>query len=306
MNFYNDFTYYSEEHFEDAINIGWVLPEKKWDIAHKDKEIIVKELLKYLDYPVNQVRGGNYYKQLRLFEKDYTLGFSEIRVLSGDGKTVFALPNMVIYSIMEQNYYPPKQFLEALFNGLKPGGEEYNDYISKYNEMTLWGKNKEYINLSNNLVKLIEENNDVELSNIIEKDKSILNMVTENGSLLNVAILNNQQEIAHLLIKKGVDINKFSGIELLSAIKTNQDSVIKELINRSICVQTYNQKVNPLFYAVEVANINAIKTLIASDYDLFKTYTNEFVRNCNIADWANKFKNDEVQNILLSTLKNKS
>lgn len=137
---------------------------------------------------------------------------------------------------------------------------------------------------------------------MIYGNEKLLDIVTEKGSLLNAAIEYDQKEIALMLIDKNIDINKFDGIELLSAIKMNQNEVVSALLDMEIVYRDYNQKVNPLFYAVEQDNLDAVKIIINSKYKLFKTYNNEFLDNCTVLEWAKTLKKNIIYEYLKSTV----
>lgn len=155
MNFYRDFTYYSDSHFENAINIGWVLPDEKWETKQVNQELISK-LITYANYPCNMIRGGNYYKQIELAANNYLLGFAEFRIISADRLKKYAVPNMIIYSIIEQGYRPPEEFVKDVMNAIPPESKEYKDYLHNYNRVSLWGENKKYIAVVNEVINIIK------------------------------------------------------------------------------------------------------------------------------------------------------
>ena len=58
MNYYEDGTYYSLQHFENAKNIGWIDLESDFNKG-KVSEKVIENLWKFLDYPVNVIRTNN-------------------------------------------------------------------------------------------------------------------------------------------------------------------------------------------------------------------------------------------------------
>jgi len=57
-------------------------------------------------------------------------GFSEIRVFGKKGK-VYAAPNLIFHYIMEHDYTPPKEFIEAVCYGASPNSVEYYKQVIK-------------------------------------------------------------------------------------------------------------------------------------------------------------------------------
>ena len=99
MRQYKDFTYYhySDHHFENALNIiGWI---NNADGNTVIDELFLKRLIKYLDYPFNTLRSYPELREITIFGKEYTLGYSELRVLDQNGKKKYAAPDMIVYRI---------------------------------------------------------------------------------------------------------------------------------------------------------------------------------------------------------------
>lgn len=294
MNFYKDLTYYSDCHFENAINIGWIAPNEKWRNTEVDNGLINK-LLQYMSYRLNQYRGGNYLKKINIFGEKYMLGYSEMRIISHDLKRKYAVSDIIFFAMFEQGYRPPQAFVDDLVTAIPTDSKNYQTYLKNYNQSSFWGESEEYVISIEELTNLIVNGDQERLMQKINHNKQLLDIVTQKGSLLNTAIVHEKTNIALSLIEKGIDINKFNGIELLSAIKTQQKDVIDILVDKQVLYRDYNHEVNPLFYAIRHHNLDAIKKLLDSKYDLFRTYNNEFVRDFSVLECVNRFGNQEVK-----------
>lgn len=295
MEFFNDGTYYSYQHYENSINIGWISPVKMYE-NNANKEL-ARRLLKYMDYPLNTLRGGDYYKKITFENKNFILGFSEFRVIGANG-FVYAVPDMIIYSILYQNYNPPADFIEAVYYGMDPERDEYIEYIKRYNEDNYWGMSLEYVNIGHKLLELIKDNNMDLLINELRNDQELINIVTEKGSLLNAALEYDNEKIARYLIDTGININLFNGIELLTAIRKKQNAIANLLIDQNITIRKNSPKVNPLFYAIAMKNNIIAKKLLENKKDLSLKYSNEFVSECDVIKWSIRCENNEFTSLL--------
>jgi len=294
MNFYKDLTYYSDWHFENAINIGWISPNDKLETTKINNELIDK-LLPYLSCRINQYRGGNYLKEVEILGEKYLLGYSEMRIISHDFQRKYAVSDIIFYAMIEQGYCPPQVFIDDLMNAIPVDSEKYQAYLKNYTLDSFWGESKEYINNMQEFKNLIVNDNQKELMKKITFNNKLLDLVTDEGSLLNVAIKYEKNSIALSLIDAKININKFNGIELLTAIKMKQNEVIDKLIENIIIYRDYSPEINPLFYAVENHNLPAIKSLLKSEYGLYQVYNNEFVRNFSILECVEKFGNYRIK-----------
>lgn len=295
MDFFDDGTYYSFQHYENSINIGWMLPNKLYNNIVNEE--LVEKLVEYIPYSVNTIRGGNGYKKIVFKNKELLLGFSEFRIIAADG-TVYACPDLIIYSILYKNYNPPREFINAVFNGLSCKTDEYASFVENYNEDCFWGASKDYACTSRKILNYIK-NSDIESINYeFKRNVGLINIVTEQGSLLNAALKYNNKQLAMNLINMGIDINKFNGVELLSAIEMEQNEIANILLNNNISIRKYSPKVNPLFYAVAKGNNYIAEKLLRSRKDLLIVYSNEFIRECDILKWSIRCKNDEFLSIM--------
>ena len=75
---------------------------------------------------------------------------------------------------------------------------------------------------------------------------NMINIVTPRGSLLNYTIIEEKEKEALWLIENGIDINAFDGLELMTAIKKNDNVIAKTLIDNGIVTNGKEMKDNPL------------------------------------------------------------
>lgn len=58
------------------------------------------------------------------------LGSGEIRVFSSTGEA-FAAPNLIYHYILEHQYHPPEEFLQAVEKGPRPESDEYRELLGR-------------------------------------------------------------------------------------------------------------------------------------------------------------------------------
>ena len=58
------------------------------------------------------------------------LGTGEIRVFDANG-SAFAAPNMIYHYILEHQYRPPEEFLQAIESGVVPGSQRYTELLGR-------------------------------------------------------------------------------------------------------------------------------------------------------------------------------
>ncbi|WP_025698332.1 ankyrin repeat domain-containing protein [Paenibacillus durus] len=293
---YKDLTCYSLQHFENAKNVGWINKKEDFHKGSVTKEFIEK-LWGYIKYPLNTVRDANESKVMLFNGEKVTLGFSEIRVMSEDGKNRFAAPDLIFQYVMEYNYCPPKEFINAVLSGPGPYSLEYKNYMSKYNEQNLWGEDADIVELSEKLRRSIINNNDF-IKKTIETDSKCINVLTKEGSLLNVSILNKNIDLAKQLIWMDIDINKFSGVELINAVLNDENELVELLLLKNIMFNLSSPKTNPLFIAVRKGNFEAVKLLLNKGVDPSIEYSNEFMKNFNVIQLAQKMNQSEIVTLL--------
>lgn len=296
MTYYKDKSYYSEQHFENAQNIGWLDNNLKIEKKIINNQL-VENLLEYIKYPFNMIRS-NMIIDLNIKNNSYKLGFSEIRVLSEDGEK-YAAPDLILHHIIENGYQPPTDFVEAVLNGPKPSTKIYQNYLKRYNESHLWGQDDEYIENSEYIQKKIY-NNEKDTINILESKKFLKEIVTLNGSLLNLSIEAKNYEVTEYLLESSNEgLNKFSGIELITAINNKQIDIVKKLLDKGIEINYKELKKNPFIKAMDTKDVELVKLLLQSNIQKDVIYNNEFVSNFTIYDYAKEY-HPELSELLSS------
>ncbi len=295
-HYYNDLTYYSCHYFENAKNIGWI-DEERFTRGNVTEEFVEK-LLKYVKEPLHVVSNCFYPVKMTYKNELLSLGFLEIRVLSEDGKQRYAAPDLIFHYILECGYKPPQEFIDAVLYGPKPDSLEYRNFMSRYKEEYLWGELPETVKLAERLTKIIYENNIKELKNIISQNPNNINIVTNGGSLLNVAIKAHDIDIAKYLLLEGIEINKFSGKELNTAIGEMQNEIVKLLLSNGIIISLKTHLLNPLFTAVSYNNYGAVKLLLDIGIDKSIEYSNPYMRNMSVIKLAQMGRKEEIIKLL--------
>lgn len=285
MNYYEDCTYYSLQHFENAKNIGWIDLESDFNKGKVQKKVI-ENLWEFLDYPVNIIRT-NSEKVFTLNDKSRMIGFSEIRIPNKDFSMVYACPDAIIYYIQKLNYLPPKEFLDSVLS-VSPNTKQYKNFLDNYNKENFWGQSYELNKIAKEITNYIYSNNNDKVINILNNNLNFLDIVTLEGSLLNVAIKANNMKIFNELLNLKIDINKFSGIELNTAVSTNNITAMEILLNKKIKMNLSSPKLNPLFVAIRNGNVDACKLLLHNNFNVEICYNNEFMKNVNALEFAKK------------------
>lgn len=293
MQFYKDNTYYSHCHFENARNIGW--GSQKVNIGGENiNAYFIEKLRVYLDYPFNILRAGSDVKDIKIGDKQYTLGYAEIRVLGENEDIRYAAPDIIYYNIINGIYSPPQEFIDAVINGVNPNSIVYQDYLGRYNPEYLWGEKEEYLLQNERILNIIKNEDIEELLHLAQPNKKFLNFITLNGSILNTAIIYAKENFAAALVDNRIDINMFNGIELLSAIEKGFNMVVEKLLKRNITIRCSELNENPLCVAIMNRNFNAVKMLVEKTGNLlFNVYSNQYVKNMTMVDLAKRYNNTE-------------
>jgi len=124
--YYPDLTLYcynASDKAPNVLNVGWL--DASYPFRRKKASVDLLDLLfeKCLDR-VNLTRGwhdcqfcqsSNRGVEVSRHGKKITLGSAEIRVEGKDGR-VYAAPNLIYHYVLEHEYDPPHEFVEALFS----------------------------------------------------------------------------------------------------------------------------------------------------------------------------------------------
>lgn len=124
--YYPDFTPYRdiEKKAPNVLNIGWLETPHPFP-RKKASEELLDALFEKCLHTVNQTRGFHdcHFCDLPATSgvevlrngKSIWLGSAEIRVKAKDGR-IYAAPNLIYHYVLEHDYDPPREFVEALFS----------------------------------------------------------------------------------------------------------------------------------------------------------------------------------------------
>lgn len=295
MEYYKDLTYYSHFHYERAKNIGF----GKQFSENKESRLdpfFLETLTKYLEFPLNTTRGGNM-RTKEINGVPYTFGFSEIRVMNSSG-IIYAAPDEMIANVIDGGYIPPREFIDAVMYGPDPESEVYQDYLKRYRPEYCWGESNDYVKDVVLLLDMISKGNMRGLEQELNSRKELLNIVCGGGSLLNEAITRKQEMIAVYLIERGIALELFEGIELLTAVEMGMDSLVKILLEHNIPIKMNRPRTNPLFLAIGRMQNSIAEFLYCTRKDLVQVYTTEYVQDCNILQWTKMCNNTRFMEFL--------
>jgi hypothetical protein len=151
MTYYEDLSPY--EYFArheplglQLVNVGWLDENKPFPKGETSLEFKAKLFEFCLDkYVVHIARGFHtcqfcgvsdheWYEQRneRYGEEAHwsSIGDGEIRVIGQS--TLYAAPALIHHYVVEHNYKPPDEFIEAVLEGSAPGSKEHETWLKKY------------------------------------------------------------------------------------------------------------------------------------------------------------------------------
>lgn len=289
----NDFKKYSFQHYEDAINIGWNSQEGV--AKHLPDRMFLERLKCHCDSPINVDYNGKFIEK-EIEGRKEVFGFGEIRILDLKNKIRYAAPNIIYEEILERHYVPPTEFVEAVIASPLPADKDYKEFMTCYSADNYWGESEEQVQKINAVVNALLKGTE-EFQEFMT-EKSNMHIVTNKGSLLNHAILENKEKSSFLLIDKGIDINIFEGVELLSAIEKGFTEIAEILIEHNIEMDISELRLNPLVSAIRYHNNFIAKKLITKKPELIVAYSNEFVQEFKMLEIAKRFNNEEIIGVL--------
>ena len=123
-----------DEYGNNLICIGWLDDNNNFPKGEGASELFSYKLWGFCQHKFNSKRGFHACEYCDLgadsipsinWEGELLkFGYSEIRVFSQDGK-VYSAPNLIFHYIMEHNYAPPQEFVDAVMHGPRPASYEY-------------------------------------------------------------------------------------------------------------------------------------------------------------------------------------
>ena len=292
----SDMTKYCYQHFENAYNIGWNVdpngPEINYESLNPE---FIDKLIQYCEHPLNKELNG-IHRYIEIDGKKYVKGFGEIRIIDMKKNIRYAAPNIIADDILNKKYIPPKEFIEAVLSGPSFETDEYQKFYLNYSMQNYWGETSDNYKKIEKAIILLE--NDFENFKYFIMDNQLIDVVTLRGSLLNYAIEEGKDDEAYWLIENGININAFDGLELLTAIEKKNNNIAKILIDKEIVTDGREVNYNPLISAIRFSNSFLVEELLKKYKNLIRTYSNEYVRNFTILDFAQKMSNDEIIHIV--------
>lgn len=293
MNIYEDLSYYSNDHFEYSLNVGWIPLNNEKCKEFNNSSIILDKIIPFLDYPFNTVRDNSFVFDWQYNGKTYNLGYSEIRIISSDGQ-VYASPDTILYSLSSQGYKPPEEFIDAILNGFSVDSDYYKSYVENYNDKNFWGATEKQKKDNLLIEECFNSHDPLKLFKQLSDGSLSMNAVTNDGSLLNKAIINKNEIIAKWLLNNNFPTQNYFGLELLTAIEYKMNSIANVLIDQKIPMPIHSYGKNPLFRAVLHNNNEIAKRLFLERPELRVKYSNEFVKDCDILQLCANCNNIEM------------
>ena len=139
-----EYSYHRSKAFRPGTqNVGWLGVGHEFERA-KPPEDILQIVWEHCKISVAYMRGihrcefcddVSYYAERN--GEHLLLGAAEIRVFSPSGE-IFAAPTLIYHYMKAHHYLPPDEFINALYEGPRPGSQEYFD---RFKELGLeWTK----------------------------------------------------------------------------------------------------------------------------------------------------------------------
>lgn len=144
--YFKDLTTYKYMDKEKSLNIGWLKKGHFINTGEVSEEFIEK-LWNYLRYPVQVCRGFHTcdlcknpktgVPTVEFNGKKRNVGYYEIRVWGKDGK-VYAAPSLIVHYILQHNYKPPQEFINAVIASDAHSKEYYQKILAYSNGYDFW------------------------------------------------------------------------------------------------------------------------------------------------------------------------
>lgn len=143
MSYYQDLTPYNYHHHSiKELNVGWLdknFPFEKGEVPAG----FLNNLKKIAEHQVFQTRGFHFCDFCREQVVDGKIkcatSSSELRVIGKNGIS-YASPQMIVHYIEDHQYLPPKEFVDAVMDGIMPGSPEYDEVFKRLPES--WERRK--------------------------------------------------------------------------------------------------------------------------------------------------------------------
>lgn len=122
-----------------ALNIGWLATGTAFPQVSSHDLNFVERLWRFCKVSVGQTRGLHECEfcrspkanEARRDGEELLLGSAEIRVFSKEGQC-YAAPNLIYHYVVDHNYSPPPEFVQAVLLGPCPPDNAYHDILSNF------------------------------------------------------------------------------------------------------------------------------------------------------------------------------
>lgn len=142
MAYFPDFSayeYYTQEIDPLIVNIGWLDANHEFSKGPVCDKFLA-HLWSYCSKPVQQSKGFHlcelcntpHYPQVAQRDgRQLRLGSAEIRV-QGQNGIIYAVPDFIYHYVVEHNYQPPNEFIEAVLSAPLPTSPEYIEFLNQH------------------------------------------------------------------------------------------------------------------------------------------------------------------------------
>ncbi|MCP5003375.1 MAG: hypothetical protein GY941_05400 [Planctomycetes bacterium] len=129
-----------DEHEEFGTLCVGFLDKKHTFVQGETSEAFQARLFEFCMHPVSRIRGflrceicdvsiSSEPIHVQRGDQELWLGSGQIRVIYNH--KIYAAPNLIYHYVIEHNYKPPDQFIEAVLNGPLPNSIEHQTMIDK-------------------------------------------------------------------------------------------------------------------------------------------------------------------------------
>ncbi|EKQ51577.1 MULTISPECIES: ankyrin repeat domain-containing protein [unclassified Clostridium] len=289
MSYFEDLTNYSYFFYENSKNVGWLDKTYTYAKGRVSKEFI-DNLWEYMQGNLEKTRGYHNCNLCSVFNKEVfttthkgnsvKLGSGEIRVLSENGKISYSAPNLIYHYIVNHEYKPPDEFVQAVLKGPKPGSSQYEKFLSSFREDTLEGKYIKNIHIvqrggEDDYVEAAREFHTAILQNDLKRVSELINTCEEKITMI-------------------IELSKW----LYIAASEGKLEAVKYLISSGVKMDVSIPANNPLFGAICRGHVDVVKLLIESGIDTNVKYSNEFMRKMDALALAEQRGQVEIVSLL--------
>lgn len=103
--------------------------------------------------------------------------------------------------------------------------------------------------------------------------------------------------MAEDLVLLGIDLDRFSGIELNNAVFESGNQLVRLLLSKNIMIDVGSPKRNPLFTAIRKGNYEASYLLLENGIANV-TYTNEFMKSMDAITLAKHCNQESIAQLI--------